>query len=141
MASPEQAPEHLEQFVKHRIDVQWPAPHHLTAAERQKLAGEARRALGLLFQVLQAGLGGRVQVLFLQQKTELHEDRRQDVVEVVGHTARQLAHRLHLARLHEFLRAFGDSALQPLVFLSQGRRAQPEDGEGQDGRPQSPRHV
>lgn len=75
----------------------------LAPRERQQLPREIRRALGGLCDLLETGTRGVV----LGQRRLRHlgaaENHREQIVEVVGHTARKARHRFHLLRLEQAL--------------------------------------
>ncbi|MNQ68239.1 hypothetical protein D3C85_827890 [compost metagenome] len=85
------------------------APHRRLAREGQQLAHQIGGADAGLADLVQAVIGGVADRVALQQLGQLHLDGGQQVVEVVGHAAGQLAHGLHLLglrqlQLHRLLR-------------------------------------
>ena len=99
----DQPREHAARVREQRVEVEDARLEHLLAGEREQLAGQVRRALAgpadlrdvLADRVVRRELGeGHVAVA---------EDRRQQVVEVVGDASGELADALHLLGLAELL--------------------------------------
>ena len=108
------AAEHLGDVVDDDVQIHHARRHVGLASEGQELAGERGGAIGGAADLVHgaAALVGGPRA----QRLAPAVDHRQQVVEVVGHAAGQLAHRVHLARLAQLLfemRAFGDVANEP----------------------------
>ena len=77
----------------------------LTPAEGQELAGEQRAAVGRLPDLLHVGPARASSVQVAEENVAEAADRGEHVVEVVGDTAGEPAHRIHPLRLAELLLA------------------------------------
>jgi hypothetical protein len=73
----------------------------LLAREGEELAHEARRAVGVLVDLLKVGIIRMARVALQQKQVAVPADGRQQVVEIVRDAARELADGLHLLALHE----------------------------------------
>ena len=71
----------------------------LLAGKGQKFANEFCSACRGLPDLVEALIGGIAHRMALRQLVKLHEDGHQKIIEVVGHTARELADGLHLLAL------------------------------------------
>ena len=99
----DQPAQHLVRVGDDLVQAQGPRLDRLPAAEGQELAGEVAGALGRaadLLEILAVGTVGRE---VEQHQIRVAENRRQDVVEVVGHAAGQGAEGVHLLRLPQLL--------------------------------------
>ena len=99
----DQPPQHAVHIRHHDVEIEDLRLQHLSPAVREQLPRERRRALGCLADLLDIlalrVAGGQV----AQQQLCVAENGGQQVVEVVGDAARQLAHGFHLLRLAELL--------------------------------------
>ena len=73
----------------------------LLAGEGQKLAHQTGRAIGILADLREVTVIGVAFLMAQHQQVAMARDRRQEVVEIVGHAACQLANGLHLLALHK----------------------------------------
>ena len=73
----------------------------LLAGESEQLAHQIRRAVGVLADLHDVGEGRVAGLMAQQQQIAKTDHRRQQVVEIVRHSARKLADRLHLLGLRE----------------------------------------
>jgi hypothetical protein len=92
------AQQHLE-LADHLPQVEDLALDRLFAREGQQLADEVCGADRRLLDLVQAFIGGVADRMACVQHVQLHEDRCQQVVEVMSDAARQLADGLHLLAL------------------------------------------
>ena len=76
--------------------------HGLLAAEGQQLAHQGGGAQRVLVDLVDLLEGGIARLVAHQQEFAIADDDGEQIVEVMRHAARQLAHRLHLLRLGEF---------------------------------------
>ncbi len=96
------AQQHL-QFRQHLAELQRLRTQGLPAREREQLAHQPRRAVGVLLD-LHDVLEGRIgRPMVGEQQIGIADDRGQHVVEIVGDAAGELADRLHLLALREVL--------------------------------------
>ena len=99
----DQTAQQFLELLHQRIDVDQLRLQHLPAAEREQLSRERRRALPGRLNLQQI----RTQRILLRDLVEdqvaIAENRGQQIVEVVGHSACELTDRLHLLRLAELL--------------------------------------
>ena len=94
----DQAPQHVGDVADRGVDVELTRLCHLLPAERQQLPRQLRRAGGRLDDLLDvAALIGLGQLV--DQEMRIAQDRRQQVVEVMGDPAGEPSDRLHLLRL------------------------------------------
>ena len=99
----EEAPQQHRQVRQDLAEVEDLGPQRLAAREREQLAHEARRPVGVLLD-LHDVLEGRIgRAVVGQQEVRVADDGLQHVVEVVRDPARELPDRLHLLRLGELL--------------------------------------
>ena len=95
----EEAPEHFEKVLDDFIQVQGLDLQDRAAAEQEELAGEVGRAFGMGFQVSQRSAGILVQARISVKNAQVHHDRGNDIIEIVGDAAGELANALHLLGL------------------------------------------
>ena len=100
--------QHLFEIRDNGVDVDDARVEHLAAAEGEELARQRRRALGRLLDLEQVVASPIVRREVLEEKLGVAGDRRQEIVEVVGDAAGELAHRLQPLR-----------QVQPLLTLAQ----------------------
>ena len=99
----DEAAQQVLQFGQNVVELQHLRAQRLAARERQQLAHEARRAIGVLLD-LHDVLEGRIgRPVVGQQQVGIADDGGQHVVEIVRHAAGELADGLHLLRLREAL--------------------------------------
>src|SRR3989304_165238 len=96
-------PEYLLRVCHHSIGVQNRWLQYLPAAEGEKLASERGSPVGSVLDVLEVPAHWIVRADVLQKEPRIAGDDRQQVVEIMCHSARQSSHRLHLLRLAELL--------------------------------------
>ena len=113
----DQSPEHLRQIRDHRVQIQHGRLEHLLPAEGEELVRQVGRPLGGPGNLLD----GRANRMFRVEAPEHdvrppHDDHEQ-VVEVVGHPAREMSDRFHLARLGELILGLGELVVGPLDLL------------------------
>ena len=149
----EQALQQVRHFRHDVGQLQHLRPQRLLAREGEQLASQARGAVGVrldLLDVVIIAVAGRVPH---QHQVAVADDRGQDVVEVVGDAAGELADHLHLRRLSDLALELGFLAI---VLEQQKHRcvaeaAQSGNGQrdgfgrlmrsaGQQGRPTWPGH-
>ncbi len=94
-------PQHRAQLRHDRVEVHDPRLEHLLPAEGQELAGERRRAVRGAVDLQHVEPALVVVADRPQQQLGVPDDGREEVVEVVGDAAGELADRLHLLRLPE----------------------------------------
>ena len=107
----DEPPQHRADLLDHRVEVQVLPLQHLLAAEGQELAGEAGGAIGGLLDLLHAAAERIVGLQPAEEHRAAPGDDGEQVVEVVGHPAREPPHRLHLLGLPQLvleLLALGD---------------------------------
>ena len=114
---PDQSPEHLGQIGDHRIQIQHSRLEHLLPAEGEQLVRQVGGPLGRPRNLLD----GRAYRMFRVETSEHdvrppHDDHEQ-VVEVVGHPAREMSHRFHLARLGQLILGLGQLVVGALDLL------------------------
>jgi hypothetical protein len=111
----DQPHQHLFDVLDQVVEAQHHGLQYLPATERQELPGERRgslRGFANLFEILACPtIGGEP----FGGEIGIAEDRREDVVEVVGHAARELTDRLHLLCLAQLL--FETTALGDLPIV------------------------
>ena len=132
----EDAVKHLGHVDNDFIQVQIACLHRLLAAEEEQLTGEVGGPLGGFLDFAGDGLGARGKAFVERHHPGLHHDDGENVVEVVGNAAGQLAdgfHFLRLAQLGFELSLLGDVAKGPdatvvsAAFVTDGRRVAVED--------------
>jgi hypothetical protein len=89
---------------------------HLAPAEGQQLAGEPGGPLAGLADLLHVAADGVAAPDLVEQEVAVAQDAGEQVVEVVGDAAGQLAHRLHLLGLAELLLAPAERLLRRLLL-------------------------
>ena len=94
--------EHVGQVADGFVHVQLLGLDELAAAEREQLAGQSGGALGGLRDLLRGARAGVVHVGHPQKRRVAVNDG-EDVVEIVGNPAGELADGLHFLRLAELL--------------------------------------
>ena len=95
--------EQAAQILDDGVDVDRGGPQHLAAAEGEQLAGQGGGALAGFFDLLEVRVDRLVRADLVEQHLAVAGDRRQDVIEVVGDSARETADRLHLLGLAELI--------------------------------------
>ena len=100
---PEKPPQQLVHVGDHLVGIQRRRGDDLLAAEGQELAGEVRRPQRGLPDLLEFFARWNTWCQAVQHEVGGAEDGREQVVEVVGHSPREPADRLHLLRLVELL--------------------------------------
>ena len=109
----DQAAQQLLQLGHQRVDVHHLRLQHLPAAEREQLPGERRRAIACRLNLQQIQTQRILVRHLVEHQVGVAENRRQQVVEVVGDAAGQLSDCFHLLRLAQLLlelAAVGDVA-------------------------------
>ena len=99
----DQAAQHLLDLEDELVDAHDARLERLAAAEGQQLVGQLPAALGRAADLLERRALRVLQIAAGQQQVAVAGDHGQQVVEIVGHAARQAAHGLHLLRLPELL--------------------------------------
>ncbi|OPZ07292.1 MAG: hypothetical protein BWZ10_02853 [candidate division BRC1 bacterium ADurb.BinA364] len=96
-------PQHAVEFGNHQIQADRLHGDGLLAREDQQAMHQIARSLGRLndFEGIAALL--RIVRQLLGQHFSIAQNRRKHVVQIMGHSARQLAHRLQFARLLQFI--------------------------------------
>ena len=105
----DQPADQVGQFGQHVGYQQHLGPHGLLAREGQQLAHQIGRPVGVLLDLHDVGKRLVAGAVAHQQQVAEADDGGQQIVEIVGHAASQLAHRLHLLGLDEL-------ALQALLL-------------------------
>ncbi len=95
---PEHAGQHAMQVVEDLVDVHQLRLQHLAPREGEELAGERRRAIGGLQDLLDVLARPRVGELLVEGKRGEAANRGQQIIEVVGDAAGESPHRLHALR-------------------------------------------
>src|SRR5205807_4412503 len=95
----DQTMEHLVDLYDLVVEAEHDRLEHLLAAERQELSGERGSPMGGFADLLEVLSGGAVLGELLGDELGIAEDGREDVVEVVGHAARQPPYGLHFLAL------------------------------------------
>lgn len=98
---PQQRAKHGEQFGHHPIHVKRRRLQHLPTAERQELPRQQRGTLRGLLDVLHALPNRVVGWKRIEEEGATADNHREQVVELVGDTTREVPDRLHLPGLHE----------------------------------------
>ena len=93
----------LQHVGEQRVEAHHFGPQHLLAAEGQELAREVGGALAGAANLGDELAVGIVRVEAVERHLAETDDGGEQVVEVVGHAAGELAHRFHLLRLPELL--------------------------------------
>ena len=101
----EQAFQQVGYIGDHVGQLQHLGPQRLLAGKGQQLPGQARGPIAVVLDLLDIVIVAVARSMAEQHQVAMADDRRQDIVEVMGHTAGQLSDGLHLCRL-------GDLALQ-----------------------------
>jgi hypothetical protein len=101
--APQRAVEQFAHGVDLRPNVDWLGPELLTARERQELAGERGSALDSLVHAVDQPLTTTDGIRLTVKHFEPARENLEQVVEVVGDTAGELANGLHLLRLAQLL--------------------------------------
>ena len=105
----DQAAQQVRQLGQHVGDVEHPRLQALLAREGEQLAHQVGGAVGVLLDLHDVGEGLVARPVAQQQEVAEADHRRQQVVEVVGDAAGELAHRLDLLRM-------GELQLEPLLL-------------------------
>ena len=95
----DQALQHLEHAGQGVVQVQPHGRYGLFAGEGEELAGDVGRALGIAADLVEPLADGVTSRQRVTAQVAVAHDTHQQVVEVVGHAARQAAHQLHLLSL------------------------------------------
>ena len=95
------APEHLCQVRHDLIQVQQARLHHMPPTEGHQLPGQVCGPFGAPLQLANQLPRSWRQVFFRAGQVRLHHHRRQNIVEIMRHSPRQLADGFHLLRLPE----------------------------------------
>ena len=124
---PDQAPEHVLGAPDNAVEVQHLDFHHVFTTEGQELASQRSGPLPGLVNCLQRVVRGVARSKVRQEHFAGPRDDGQQIVEIMGDTARQLPDGLHLLRLGELGLAyaqtlFGTFAHDELAELASGRR-------------------
>jgi hypothetical protein len=104
---PDQSPEHLGQVGDHRIQIQHGRLEHLLPAEGEELVRQVGRPLGGPRDVLDGRAHRMLRVEASENDVRPPHDDHEQVIEVVGHPAREMSDRFHLARLGELILGLG----------------------------------
>ena len=99
----DEPPQHPADLVDHRVEVEVLALQHLLAAEGQELPGETGGAIGRLLDLLDAATERIVRLQPAEEDRAAPGDDGEEVVEVVGHPAREAPHRFHLLGLSQLV--------------------------------------
>jgi hypothetical protein len=99
----DQAPEQDRQVGQRFAEVEHLRPQCLAARERQQLPHQASRPVGVLFDLHDVGKRRVARPVRVEQEIGRHHDGGQDVVEIVGETAGELADGFELLRLQELV--------------------------------------
>ena len=91
-----EAAEHLVHLRDDAVEIEHLGLEHLPPAVGEQLAGQRSRPLGRLADLLDIASLGIARRQFPQQELRVAQDRRQEVIEVVGDAARELSDRFHL---------------------------------------------
>ena len=116
----DEPPQHLEHARHGLVQVQHLGRDGLLAGKGQQLPGEVGGALGGLLDLLKVGMERLRRVHLLEGHLRMPEDHPQHVVEIVGHAARQPAHRFHLLGLQQLRLERILFFLRPLAPLALG---------------------
>jgi hypothetical protein len=97
------APQELVDARHRGVEVEDLGLQHLPAREGQELAGERRGLLAGRHDLVEAAAMGGLGGAALEPELSVADDRREQVVEVVGHAPGELADRFHALRLAQLL--------------------------------------
>ena len=95
----EKTAQQLFQLAHDRVDVHNLRLQHLPPAERQQLARQRRRPFARVPDLFEIGPQRVVERNVVEHQVAVTEDRSEQIVEIVGDAAGELANRLHLLRL------------------------------------------
>ena len=115
----DQPPQHGADAANHGVEVEDLRLEDLLAPEGEELARQVLGAAGRPLDELHVATEARFVADLLPQQDGAPGDHRQEVVEVVGHAAGQLADRLHLLRLREPLLRQRDLLVRAAELLVQ----------------------
>jgi len=102
-ALPDEAAEHVENALDQLIQVDIDGLNGLASAEGEQLLRQLSGALGGPAHLLDLIPGRRARRLHALYKADIPENDLEQIVEVVGHAARELAHGIHLLRLPQLV--------------------------------------
>ena len=101
-----QPAKHVADALDRGVQVDRPVPHHLFAAEGEQLSGEGSGTLSGLLNLLGVVALLVVALRIVEQQVAVAGNHREQVVEIVRHSAGEPPDRFHLLRLAQLLLAF-----------------------------------
>ena len=137
----DQPPQQLFQLPDDGVDVHDLRLQHLAPAEREQLPRQRRRAFARQPDFLEIGSERVVERDVVEHQVAVAEDRGEQVVEVVGHAAGELANGVHLLRLAQLI--FQLATLREVADVDDDRAdgtiGEPVDGDAFHDAPRSVR--